>query len=428
MEFPRNDREARPNTGVNSSESSTLAFPPIDREARSDTGLNPSESSTLAFPRVNWDARSNTAVTTSVSSTMAFPSVDREARLNAAVATLESFGMVFPSIDRRTRSHTSATSSTMAANQQSLVFPPLVGSRASMAHPPGPPTSFYLFPLLPFEIREYIWELAIDVKAPRGYNVGFTKTQNDLNSPTITWGLRKLMQVEDPRPGPCNRTRNVMATGLRAAIVVQEKWGSWEPDVPFMLEDRSTADSPYDMAKKELPGSRRIQVDAANDLMLIPKIGRSRANYNAPEIYLPHKIVAHRFEWLCLTTPVLLSTRLQDMLRLCPVARVCYVVIHDMRAFRSQGVDARFETLGGRDDLEWYREQHELVEPQTSSMTYQIGNRIYYEIKIEDFPITRDLRIILGEMRLVEEWHRTDYPGPLQRPPLAVRLMTWRRA
>lgn len=182
----------------------------------------------------------------------------------------------------------------------------------------------------------------------------------------------------------------------------------------------------YGIVKRESDRSKRILVDASRDLMLLPNLGKFKADYNAPEIYLPHEIVAHHFETRLKGKQGLLSSRLKMMLRLCPIARVCYVVIHDMRAFQSKAVEANFE-VRAREDLKWYREQHELVEPQTSSMTYPIGDRIYYEIKIEDFLRTQDLRIILGEMRDVEEWYRTDYPGPLQRP-LAVRLMTWRLA
>ncbi|RMJ11428.1 hypothetical protein CDV36_008954 [Fusarium kuroshium] len=315
----------------------------------------------------------------------------------------------------------------MAENPATSSQAAAVGPLARVAKRPGPLTTFHPFPWLPVELQNKIWALAVDVEAPRGYNVGFTRTKRDVNSPTMTWGLRKLRQVDEPYLGECNITRNVMAAGRWAANVAKLEWRNWQPDVPFRLEDRSGVWEAYGLLKAESDTSRRILVDAARDLMLLPNLGKLKANYTIPEIYLPHELVAHHFETRLTGKQGLLSSRLQHMLRLCPVARVCYVVIHDFEYFQAQGVDASFQTFG-RNDLEWYRQEHEQVEPQTSSMTYPIGDRIYYELKIEDVPLTSDLRLILGEMRSVEEWFRTDYPGPLQRPRLAFRLMTWRLA
>ncbi|RSL81134.1 hypothetical protein CEP51_006037 [Fusarium floridanum] len=318
----------------------------------------------------------------------------------------------------------------MEANPATSAQATDVGPLASVAHPPGPLTTFHPFPDLPLELQEKIWTIAIDVQAPRGYNVGFTYTKPKDKSLPNRWGLRKLPQVDSPRLGPRNTTLNIIATDPSAAKFAKRQWSHniWGPRVPFMLENRSNVGKPYKLSKKEEDYTKRFEVDASRDLMLIPNIGNSKRNNSVAETLLPHEIIAHHFEWPG-KTKILLQKRLKAMLPLFPNARVLYVVVHNLQAFLLHPVEELPEGwTDANNDLDWYRQEHQQVEPQTSSMTYRIGDRVYYEIDTDEFPRTFGFDVLLCAMRHVSEWHEREYSGPQGRQRLAFRAMTWRLA
>ncbi|WAO94789.1 Hypothetical protein NCS54_01238900 [Fusarium falciforme] len=314
----------------------------------------------------------------------------------------------------------------MAANTASSAHSTAVPPLATMAHPTSPAlTTFHIFPKFPQEIQDKIWAFAIDVDSPRGYNVGFTATPIAPGSTTIRWGLRKIRQQHTPRIGPNETTRNVMATGLAGAGVAKLQWRLWRPEVPFRLEDRSNVGDPMSLIKAESPTAPRIKVDAAKDLMVIPNIGRSKKNDNITEIYLPHELVAHHSDCSLPGAPGELTYRLKNMLPLCPDIRVLYIVIHNFQGSQSKPLAEDFEATAGH-ILEWYKQELKDLEPQTSSATYPLGDRIYYEIKPEQFPRTDEFSRLLQDISEVKGWHRGEYPNRQQR--LAFRVMTWRYA
>ncbi|KAJ4228980.1 hypothetical protein NW759_003701 [Fusarium solani] len=295
-----------------------------------------------------------------------------------------------------------------------------------MAHPTSPGlTTFHIFPRLPQEIQDRIWAFAIDVDSPRGYNVGFTATPIAPGSTTIRWGLRKIRQQNTPHIGPNETTRNIMATGLAGVGVAKLQWRLWRPEVPFHLEDRSNVGDPMSLIKAGSPTARRIKVDAAKDLMVIPNIGRSKKNDTIPEIHLPHQIVAHHSDCPLPGAPGELSYRLKNMLPLCPDIRILYIVIHNFQDSQSQPLSENFDATAGH-ILEWYKRELKVLEPQTSSATYPLGDRIYYEIKPEHFPRTEEFSRLLQGISEVKGWHRGEYPNRQQR--LVFRVMTWRYA
>jgi hypothetical protein len=179
------------------------------------------------------------------------------------------------------------------------------------------------------------------------------------------------------------------------------------------------------LIKAESPTARRIKVDAAKDLMVIPNIGRSKKNDTIPEIHLPHQIVAHHSDCPLPGAPGELSYRLKNMLPLCPDIRILYIVIHNFQDSQSQPLSENFDATAGH-ILEWYKRELKVLEPQTSSATYPLGDRIYYEIKPEHFPRTEEFSRLLQGISEVKGWHRGEYPNRQQR--LVFRVMTWRYA
>lgn len=51
--------------------------------------------------------------------------------------------------------------------------------------------------------------------------------------------------------------------------------------------------------------------------------------------------------------------------------------------------------------------------PQTCSTTYLFGERIYYEIKLENFPRTDEFSWILIDICEAGDWHQEEYPDSL---------------
>lgn len=220
-------------------------------------------------------------------------------------------------------------------------------------------------------------------------------------------------------------TRNVMGTGFAGAAVAKLEWRHWQPRIPFHLEDRSNVSDPMSLIKAESPTARRIKVDASKDLMLIPNVGRSRKNDTIQEIYLPAQIIAHHSDCPLPGAPGELSFRLKNLLPLCPDIRILYVVIHNLQLAQSKPLAEDFGARAGH-LVDWYERELKALEPQTAQALYPLGDRIYYEIKPEDFPHTKEFIRILQDISDVKGWHRGEYPNRQQR--LAFRLMAWRHA
>ncbi|UPL02157.1 hypothetical protein LCI18_013091 [Fusarium solani-melongenae] len=286
-------------------------------------------------------------------------------------------------------------------------------------------TTFHLFPRLPQEIQDKIWAYVIDVDCPRAYNVSFTATRVAPGSTTIRWGLRKIRQQHIPHIGSNETTRNIMSTGLAGAGVAKLEWRLWQPQLPFGLEDRANVGDPMSLSKAESPTARRIKVDAIKDLMVIPNMGRSRKDSTITEFYLPHQLVGHHSDCPLPGAPGELTYRLKNMLPLVPDIRVLYIIIHNFGRSQAKPLAEDFGATAGH-ILDWYKRELQVLEPQTSSTTYPLGDRIYYEVKPENFPRTEEFSGLLQDISEVKGWHRGEYPNRQQR--LGFRVMAWRYA
>ncbi|KAI8713095.1 hypothetical protein NCS52_01252800 [Fusarium sp. LHS14.1] len=295
----------------------------------------------------------------------------------------------------------------------------------TMDHPAGQPlTTFHIFPKLPQEIQDRIWALAIDVDEPRGYNCSFTFTKIE-GTTTSRWGLRKIRQPDPPFIGLNERTRKIMLARRAAAKVAKLEWNNWKPDIFFKLEDRSNVGDPMSLVKAESDTSPKIVVNAAKDLMVIPNIGRSKVRPGVVQTFLPHHILAHHSDSRLLGNPGKLWFRLMNMLPLCPNIRILYIIIHNFAASQAEPVAEDFGSTAGH-LLERYKRELREVEPHSSSTTYPLGDRIYYEIKPEDFPRTEEFVGLLQDFSHVLGWYVGQYKDREQR--LAIRFMTWRYA
>ncbi|KAM0438727.1 hypothetical protein ACHAPT_001484 [Fusarium lateritium] len=295
-------------------------------------------------------------------------------------------------------------------------------------------TTFTLFPKLPRDVQKRILTMAIDVDAPRAYNVNFTVEYTGPNGRTMKWGLRRVRQPvpffdcgvpvdEVPVDGV---TRNVMRTNVLARDVAKLRWQAWEPVEAFSLEERIHIKQPQHLEKNESSKSKRIVVDAANDLMILTRVWPDMtfpAWYT--HIRLPHHLVAQPWKSRQRGPLGPLTGRAKALLPLFPDIKVLYVIIdedEDLAEMRSVSPAPPYlwALFGGDAVFDWYKQA---LTQNDFSPTYRLKEKVYREFKPEEFPRHEEFIVFLRTLQKICEWHTERNPN--REEPLVIRILSW---